>query len=1022
MIRFWLVACAAALCLASGAAAQPETARYRFVRYGTEAGLPSELTVDVAQDSAGFVWVGTRDGVARLDGTRARVWRHRPGSEAGLPSSLVGAVHVDRAGTVWVGTSFGLARYDPASGQFERFAEEALRAAGGGPISAIASDEGGLWVGFNGVAHRVRYDGTVDRVPNRIGFVLTSPRQGEVWAHEALCRLRDNPVRCQPVGARGVRTLLTVWSEDSRTLGVTARGEVWELSPMQKRIETWEGLGGLSQIGFARYSAPRLWVATVDGLFVYDTERQRLSRIGAAEGIASRDIRRVEVDRQGGVWVSTGRGVYRWGRPNPAFQAVTAADGLPDPRVNGITTVDGDTYVGTNGGLFRRAADGTWTGFFAGDRAYVNGVWQVTPASGGGLWVGGKAFGVRRLWPDEGRWEQVAGPGQALNVAWPVEVRVPARGVLEAGGRVWVASSNGLAVRDRGGEWSGFKRGEGEGDGLPTTVANVVHVDRAERVWVGTDVGLVEATPARGPAPRGPGANAAFRQVAVPSLVRPVVWDVAESPDDPGTIWIATVGTGACRLEPEADRVRCFTTADGLPSNAVHRIEAGGGALWIGTDRGLARLTLEGVASGADSLRVTTFSRADGLHGDIVDLMSSHRDADGRLYFGGPGGYTVFDPEAVALRETPPAPRFTSLTVGGLSRAGIASGDTIRLPADARRFAVAFATLDFTAPERNRYRFRLLPLEAEWTAADARAAEARYAALPPGTYVLEVEGTGYAGGFDAAPARLVVEVPPRWWERGAVRALGFLLALGAVGGVGWAALRRSERKREEVVEVARQLASAREAERLRLARDLHDGAMQHLYRTGHDLDRLAADPDEKAGVRAGLDEAAGDLRAVLRDIRPPHLGTLGVRAALEATTRPFGRTYPDLDLDLDLRVTGRDWPAPVQTAAYRIAQEALSNAGRHAGASGVRVTLREDGGHAVVEVADDGRGFDATTPDVDHVRAAHFGLAGLRERAAALGGEVEIDSAPGEGTRVLARLPLAQNGRAGGRASRNGHA
>ena len=1032
-------AAAAALCLAVGsAAAQPDEGRYRFTRYGEDAGLPSELVSEAVQDSAGFVWVATRDGVARLDGVRSRVWRHRPGSETGLPSSIIGAVHVDGEGTVWVGTPGGLAWFDEARGRFVRFAEDALREVGGINVSQVTSDSGGLWVSSERRIYRVRRDGSAARVPGDGGLILRLPERDEVWSQQGVCRLRDRPVRCQPFFNGGPESLLTVWGAGGRALGSTNSGVLWELAPRLRRLGAWPGFQ-LPEVTMAIHTPPLLWAASVDGLFVYDTERGQTRRVSGYGGAPEQDIRAVTTDRQGGVWLSTALGLYRWSRPDPAFRAVSARDGLPDPRVNGIATLAGTTLVGTNGGLFRRlAGEGArgpggerWGAFFAGDKAYVNGVWQVTPASGGGVWVGGKAFGLRRLWPVEGRWEPVSGPSRLLGLGRVSNSALPVRAVTEADGWLWVGSTYGLAVRDRSGAWSGFLAGEGEGDGLPTLATNVVHVGEGGRVWIGTDRGLTEFTPATGAPPRGAGANGRFRQVAPTSLGRPVVWDVAESPDDPGALWIATVGTGACRLDVRADRVRCFTAADGMPSNAVHRIEAGAGAVWLGTDRGLARLDLgpevtgpaasgagppaSGVPSGAAAEvsaargpRITTYTRADGLHGDVIDLMSSHADAEGRLYFGGPGGYTVFDPAAVEDRTAPPPPRFATLTVAGVLRPRVSAGDTLRLEPDGRRFAATFATLDFTAPARNRYRYRLLPLETEWTEADAGTAEARYAALPPGAYTLEVDGTGYASGFSGTPARLYVSVVPRWWERGAVRALGFLLALGAVGALGWAGVQRSERQRREAAEVAHQLAAAREAERLRLARDLHDGAMQHLYRTGHDLDRLAAhtDPEAVAGVRAGLDEAAGELRAVLTDIRPPHLGTLGVGAALEAAARPFARTYPDLALELDAQATGRRWPAAVQTAAYRIAQEALSNAGRHAEASRVAVSLREEDRHAVVEVRDDGRGFDAETPDLDLVRSAHFGLAGLRERAVALGGEVRITSALGEGTTVLARLPL----------------
>ncbi|MEM0964299.1 MAG: ATP-binding protein, partial [Bacteroidota bacterium] len=426
-----------------------------------------------------------------------------------------------------------------------------------------------------------------------------------------------------------------------------------------------------------------------------------------------------------------------------------------------------------------------------------------------------------------------------------------------------------------------------------------------------------------------------------------------------------------------------------------------GGALWLGTDRGLSRFD-------PVTETVATFTSADGLHGDVIDLMSSAKAADGTLFMGGPDGFTGFDPSSVAARQAGTPVQFSSVIASGVRRAGVTAGDTVRLSHDLRQLAVEFATLDFTAPSRTEYRYRLLPYETTWTNADARSAEARYAAVPPGEYVLEVLSSGPNGGFGETPSRLYVHAPPLWWERASIQLLGLILALGGVGAIGWRATQRAERRRAEAAEVARRLAASREDERLRLAREIHDGAVQHLYRTGHDLDVLAetAGVQAVAPVRASLDEAAGDLRAVLADLRPPQVGTLGAAAAVRAAVDRFSETYPEVQIDLDLAVTGRRWPASIQHAAVRIVQEALSNAGRHAEASALKVRLAEAGEHAIVEVADDGVGFDTGVSAVDHVRGGHFGLAGLRERAAGLDGTVEVASAPGRGTRILARLPL----------------
>ena len=978
------------LCLALAglvAAAQPSTVR--FTPYGVDDGLPSADVLSVAQDSVGFVWFGTKDGVARFDGVRFHVWRHRPGRADGLPSNIVNVVHVDSAGTVWAGTVRGVARLDATTGRFVRVAEDALARVGAQAVYGLASDGSGLWVsGPNGV-FRVSPQGNVRKA---ISGVSRTPDVlsvgGAVWFRERACRLSPTTGRCErPRLPEGVRPL-ALWEADGATLALTdGQPGVWEVWPRVRQLRALAPFPILPSNRLGQSRPSTVAVPLQDGLFLYRPSWEAPVQIGVAEGLPGRDVRGAIVDRQGGVWAATDRGVGRWAPPIAAFRAVTGADGLPDDRVNGLaTTPDGSLWIATNGGLVHRQPGGAFrlVPRLPSDASpYRRGVWRVARAAGGGLWLGGKASGLQRYWPETGRVVTVEAPARLLDA----EEYLGVRDVVDEGGRVWVATSVGLALRDGGG-WRAFPIGPGG----PPGAANAVLPDGEGGAWVGTDGGLVRFRSGRIEPVAGPAGTA-------------LVWDLVTTPVDPDALWLGTVGSGACRLDRASGRTRCLTTADGLPSNVVHRIETGAGALWLGTDRGVVRLD-------PTTYETAVFTAADGLHGDVVDLMSSHRTPSGMIYMGGPGGYTAFDPRTVSAPDRRPPVVLSAVEAGDRpADRFVASGDTVRLERGARRLAVAFAALDYRRPERNRYRYRLAPLEAEWTETDGAAAEARYAALPAGAYTFEVVGSTSAGVFSSEPARLRVEVPPAWWERRAVQALGAALALALVGAAGWRAVRRSERRQAEAAEVSRRLAASREGERLRLAREIHDGAVQHLYRVGHDLDRLATAvaPPERDGVaaaRSGLDEASADLRAVLADLRPPHVGTLGAAAAVREAARRFGDAQPQTEVDLDLEATGRRWPVPIQHAAVRIVQEALSNAAKHADASAVRVRLAEADGGALVEVADDGRGFDAAVADLALVRDEHFGLVGLRERAESLGGRLAVTSAPGAGTTVRAWLPL----------------
>ena len=1030
------------LALVAAAAASAQTAEPRFERFGIREGLSSEHIRSITQDSLGFLWIGTRDALNRYDGHGFRVYRL---GEAGLPGRQVLDLLVDGQDNLWVATDGGVVVLDRRSG---RFRPANLPGAPGAFALALETDaDGGIWIGTrgHGLFYRAPHVGrAVEAGPWRRIAVTGDPAQDAVldvsilvrgtsgiWA-EAADGTTNHAGRVWPdrpmtdLLLRSDGGLLGPDQDGRLVLGRTSR-EIFALAPG----DTWQArreivvrdVGGAAPMWpFAKVGDGRWWLSTPDGLLEWERTQGTVRRIRGADSRQGRvglgDVQTVFRDRQGGIWVGTTSGLYlsrvrslpfRTFRHDPDDPAT-----LSDDRVNGLSLgADGQLWVATNAGLNRldlATGRNERLGLRIEEPAtgLPNAFWQVLHARDGETYVGPKAGALQRVAGDRLEPLNAAILDWQANTTvsdWPAGFRTLFQ---DRSGRIWAGFTMGMQRLDPGRSFTSRVLDDrvtsfgvpGKDRGLTDPRTNVVYESGDGRIWIGTDDGLFTYDEA----------SARARHVGM--LCGPAVWAITEVRGDPGALWMSTFGTGLARLDRTTGRVRCVTTEDGMPSDLVYSVAADArGALWAGTAAGLARVELE---PGGVPGRVSVFNAEDGIQGDDHNFMAQLRLPDGRLAFGGPAGLTVFDPAAIARRSSDAPTVFTGVEVLGSLRGGVPlPGDTLRLRHDENFFGVRFATLDFRAPGRHRYRYRLAGVDADWRAADAEAPRAAYTDVPPGMYRFEVIGTTHRGDEGSAPAVLVVDVVPAWWQTWWARALAALLVVFAVArGVAWNTRRRVtavDAKRQEAVEVQRRLADGRERERRRLARDLHDGPVQGLYRVGHDLDALervaGASAPSIRDTRARLGEISGELREMLGQLRPTLALHLPLPDALDALVARFERRH-GVRAETVYQTDAADADGASRLVLFRIAQEALENVARHAGARTVWVTVDTVADGLRLSIEDDGRGFDVPERLVAFAREEHYGLVGMAERAESVGGRFRVLRREGGGTRVEAVVPL----------------
>ncbi|MEM1042115.1 MAG: two-component regulator propeller domain-containing protein [Bacteroidota bacterium] len=995
-----------------------------FDALSVEEGLSQVTVTSVAQDAEGFVWIGTDDGANRFDGYTFEVFRHAAGDSASLPHSSVEDLHVDGEGTLWLATfGGGLARFDPSTQGFRSYlpdvAPDAQRI-----VAIHEAADGTFWLGTNGGL--LRFDPATegfrwmlsDTYPS-VAKVTSSP-DGMLWLGTQRGLVRLDP-------ATGTTRRFRVTADSSvSAVHVAADGAVWagtadglaRLDPAAETVTTFGGWTG-RVMDLLPDGSGRLWLAVAgSGLVRFDPatgEAQPVARQpDAPSGFPTVRARTLFADASGLLWVGTYNAGVAKQRDTPftplVHRPAAPADRVPPPAVGALADdAEGRVWLGSFGSGVARYDPAT--GRFERFTAVTSGLptdaaRAVAMGSDGRVWIGSTA-GAGRLDPETRRYV-------------PVPRALPGGGSAPLGrvidfhrahdGSLWVASyETGPCRLDPAADRFRCLLDERPGLELSNRNTYAVYLDRAGRLWASPWGGGVDVIDL------ATGASTTFRHAdADPAaLSHDSVVGVTETSD--GAFWVSTYGGGLNRFDPATATFDALTTADGLRSNVVYGVlEAGDGALWMSTNRGLVRFRPPAADAPLADGAVEVFSSLDGLPGDEFNGHALARLRSGALAFGGPRGLTLFDPAAVQRRTYAPPVVLTDVRVMEQSVPfydAARGGPQLRLGHRRNFLAFEFAALDFDAPQAARYAYRLDGLDAGWVEAGTRR-YAAYAGLRPGRYVLRVSGTNSDGVWSPHEARFAFEIVPPFWQTWWFRLGAGLLALGAlVGGVRHLAQRRL-RERMRALEAARRV----QAERERISRDLHDhvGAQLATMISGIELVHLATDAGQPDAARDHLGTLDGDARRTMTQLRE----TIW---ALDQQAVPAAAFAERVQQMLDQQTRYRDGVAAACDASdaegtvlspaqalhlFRIAQEAVTNALKHADPRTLRVDLRRDGDCLALCVTNDGSEAGTTAPNVGGDGApSGYGLRNMRRRAEDLGGDFRFAAEAGQ-AEVQVRVPV----------------
>jgi signal transduction histidine kinase/ligand-binding sensor domain-containing protein len=951
----------------------------------------SKGTIDaIAQTPDGYLWLGTEFGLLRFDGVRNVVWQPPAGET--LPSTWVRSLLVGRDGTLWIGTLKGLASWkDGKLAQYPRI--------GGMSVDTLLEDrQGTVWAaGFDVPDGKLcaidrgtgatRCHGEDHTLGTYVGS-LYEDASGNLWAgaETGLWRWHPGPPKSFP-GLEGLNIADAIIEGDNHALIIASRAGLRQL--VEGKVQEYAIPGGRSLRPnlLLRDRDGGLWIAAL-GEGLSHVHEGRTDVFAQSDGLSSDQVYRLFEDREGNIWVVTADGLDRF--REFAVSTISVKQGLSSNAVGSVAAAsDGSVWLGTTRGLNR------WEDGRIEVHREVPNVASLVHDNRGRFWV---STSRQAGYLEHGRFVPVSGVPDGNIRSMAVDRR----------GDLWIANQTvGLfrvhTERKRGVEsipWTGL----GHKD-----FASVVIADPTRGgLWLGFyQGGMAYFADGRILESYGP----------ADGLGGGVVNDFHIDPD--GTLWAATEG-GLSRLKD--GRIATLTNRNGLPCDTVHWVvEDDAHSFWLYAACGLVRIAraeLEAWAAVSDdtkravrTIQAVVFDASDGVRshaaaGGYRPLVA--KSADGKLWFVPWDGISVIDPLHLPVNTLLPPVHIEQITADRTTyEVTSIAGGPIRLPPLIRDLQIEYTALSLVAPEKMRFRYRLEGYDRDWQDAGTRR-QAFYTKLPPNNYRFRVIASNNSGVWNEAGTAIEFSIAPAYYQTG-----WFLtLSAGVVVGLVWVAhrlrLRIVERHEREISALNERLMKAQEQERIRIAGELHDGVMQQMLAVtmmlGTAKRRIPDGLDAKATIdkaQEKLIQVGTDIRQISHDLHPPVLQEAGLPQAVQGYCEEFSASS-GIPVSCDADEVARELSRGAALALFRVVQEALGNAAKHAHATRITVRLTRSDGTVSLLVSDDGVGFDPSRLGM----SGGLGLITMRERASQLNGTFEFASAPGHGTTIRVVIPF----------------
>lgn len=792
---------------------------YYFKNLSIGDGLSQNTVNAILQDSKGFMWFGTKDGLNRYDGLSFRKFKHSSGNRRSIGNNFITALYEDAGGRIWVGTDAGVYVYSPAQESFERFLCESDRKTRiTRAISMITGDaEGRVWIAVESqgmfcydIRQKHLRNFSLKEVPSNIRC-LAFDNSGTLWIGfygDGLYYSKDDlktlhpfvsPVDDTEVFAGDIVTRIVPGAYNCLYVG-SAKTGLTEVNLTSGKVRRLLATDEKGEPVFCRdlisYSDNEWWIATESGVYIYNLRTGGCTHLHSSPydpySLSDNAIYSLYKDREDGMWIgSYFGGVDYYPRQYTYFEKYYPKGGpnsLHGKRVREFCRDNaGMLWIGTeDGGLNRFDPRTKEFRFFAPSAGFTN--IHGLCMDGDHLWVGTFSKGLHIIDTQTGEVVKTYMEGHSPHSLNDNNIFAICR---TSAGDIYLGTLFGLLRYNR--STDDFDRIEE----LKGCFVYDIKEDSYGNLWL--------ATYANGAycynVSTGQWKNYVSRPNDETSLPYDKVLSIFE--DSHRQIWLTTQGGGFCLFHPQTETFIRYSSKDGLPNDVVYQmVEDDDGFLWLTTNSGLVKFDPR-------TKGIKVFTTADGLLGDQFNYRSGFKDDTGTIYLGSIDGFIAFNPKTFSENRQVPAVAITDFLLfskevavgapGSPLKKSITFADKIVLSADRNAFSFRMAALSYRAPCTSRLMYKLEGFDADWLAV-GESPLATYSNLKYGDYVFKVKAANGGGAEESEEVTLAVTILPPFYLSAWAYCLYVLFFIGCLVYVVFYFKRQSARRHRRQME------------------------------------------------------------------------------------------------------------------------------------------------------------------------------------------------------------------------------